>query len=196
MTRIAFIRHGVTQWNKAGRAQGSSDIPLDTEGWLQAEKIAKRLANDDWDIIFSSDLSRARQTAEAIQSELETVPLKLDARLREVSVGKAEGTTLDERIAKWGENWRALDLGGETHEYVLKRGWSFLEEITENDADDNMIVVSHGSFIKRMLNKLLPHVDMEFSIENCSLTVVRKANANWELELHNCTKHLYIEGKC
>ncbi|HLQ70586.1 MAG TPA: histidine phosphatase family protein, partial [Bacillota bacterium] len=110
MTRIAFIRHGVTAWNKAKRAQGSSNIPLDTDGHFQAEKLAERLRNENlsWDIIFTSDLIRAKQTAEAIQNKFSPIQFQTDSRIREVSGGQIEGTTLEERITKWGNNWREL----------------------------------------------------------------------------------------
>ncbi|WP_337019427.1 histidine phosphatase family protein, partial [Oceanobacillus massiliensis] len=66
MTEIGLIRHGSTAWNKERRAQGSSDIPLDEEGLMQAKLVAERLSAEKWDVMYSSDLSRARQTAEAI----------------------------------------------------------------------------------------------------------------------------------
>lgn len=190
MIRIAFIRHGITAWNKEGRAQGSSDIPLDADGHLQAEKLAERLGNEKWDIIFSSDLRRAEQTAEAIQTALNPIHLQTDARIREVSGGQIEGTTLEERIAKWGNNWREQNLGMESNEHILRRGFSFLEDLTEKYADKNIIVVSHGSFIKRIIKKLLPDSDMDISLGNCSLTILRNDKDTWELELHNCLKHL------
>ena len=69
MTTIGFVRHGVTAWNKEGRAQGSSDIPLDDEGIEMAEHVAKRLAEEQWDVIYTSPLIRAKKTAEIIAAE-------------------------------------------------------------------------------------------------------------------------------
>ena len=71
MTTIGFVRHGVTAWNKEGRAQGSSDIPLDEEGIEMAEHVANRLATESWDVIYTSHLLRAKKTAEII-AEKET----------------------------------------------------------------------------------------------------------------------------
>ncbi|HLQ70360.1 MAG TPA: histidine phosphatase family protein [Bacillota bacterium] len=190
MTRMAFIRHGITAWNKAGRAQGKSDIPLDSEGILQAEKLAHHLKDDNWDMIFSSDLKRAIQTAEAIQHQLSPIPLQTDARLREVDGGEIEGTTLEERVAEWGHAWRDLDLGMETNEKVLQRAFSFLYDMIERHEGQNILVVSHGSFIKRLLRKLFPDMNMDVSLGNCSLTIIKNENGRWELEVHNCTQHL------
>src|SRR4051812_11919861 len=111
MTRIALIRHGSTSWNKAGRMQGSTDIPLDEDGRLQAEKLGVRLSNEHWDIVYTSQLSRARQTGEIIAARLGISQVYQDDRLREASGGLTEGTSETERIAKWGQEWRQLELG-------------------------------------------------------------------------------------
>ena len=66
ITTFGFIRHGVTAWNKEGRAQGSSDVPLDQEGIEMAQRLAERLAMEQWDVIYTSPLIRAAKTAEII----------------------------------------------------------------------------------------------------------------------------------
>ncbi len=114
MTTIGFVRHGVTAWNKEGRAQGSSDIPLDEEGIEMAEHVASRLETESWDVIYTSHLLRAKKTAEIIAEKKPTVELYVDERLRELSGGQVEGTTEAERIQKWGESWRELELGFRT----------------------------------------------------------------------------------
>ena len=103
MTTIGFVRHGVTAWNKEGRAQGSSDIPLDEEGIQMAEHVAKRLENEHWDVIYSSHLIRAKKTAEIIAERKPDVEFFVDDRLRELGGGQVEGTTEAERIEKWGD---------------------------------------------------------------------------------------------
>ena len=93
MTTIGIIRHGSTLWNKEGRAQGSSDIPLDEEGLLEAIKLAERLKAENWNVLYSSDLLRAKQTTEIIGNPIENIPIYFDNRLREVGGGHIEGTT-------------------------------------------------------------------------------------------------------
>ena len=112
MIKIGIIRHGSTTWNVEGRAQGNSDIPLDEEGLLGANKLAERLKKENWDIVYSSNLMRAKQTANIIAVK-SGIPIYLDPRLREVGGGLIEGTTEDERVLKWGEKWWHLDLGME-----------------------------------------------------------------------------------
>jgi len=106
VTTVGLIRHGVTEWNKLGKAQGVSDIPLNGEGIKQAAALANRLASEKWDIIFSSDLMRARQTAEIIRESLEVDSVFIDERIKELNCGLIEGTTEEERIVRWGIHWR------------------------------------------------------------------------------------------
>jgi 2,3-bisphosphoglycerate-dependent phosphoglycerate mutase len=189
MTMIGIIRHGSTPWNKEGRAQGNSDIPLDADGCYQAEKLADRLQEEEWDVIYSSHLLRAKQTAEIIANKL-GLPVNLDDRLREASGGQIEGTTEEERITKWGSNWRDLDLGIESNTSVITRGMSIINELTEKHPNKNILIVSHGSFIRQLLEKLAPAVTEVKRLENTSLTKLRMADSGWERELYNCTKHL------
>ncbi|ASN05436.1 histidine phosphatase family protein [Virgibacillus necropolis] len=189
MIKIGIIRHGCTAWNKEGRAQGNSDIPLDNDGLVEAGKLAERLSEEEeWDIIYSSNLLRANQTAEVIGNRIDIEEINLDPRLREVGGGLIEGTTKKERIEKWGANWRELDLGIESTDKVIERGLSFIDEIIQKHDGKRVLIVSHGSFIKHLLKDLVPHVE-ESSLKNCSLTKLRKSKGEWELELHNCTRH-------
>ncbi|MDF2084196.1 histidine phosphatase family protein [Bacillus pseudomycoides] len=190
MTTLGIIRHGSTHWNKEGRAQGNSNIPLDQAGLSEAYKLAERLATENWDLIYSSDLLRAKQTAEAIEKNIENIEIYLDPRLREVSGGQIEGTTEDERISKWGDNWRALDLGIESSDSVKARAIPFIEEITYKYPNKNILIVSHGSFIKHLLKELVPHLSMIESPKNTLITKIIKIEHGWDSELYNCTVHL------
>lgn len=190
MTKLGFIRHGSTAWNKERRAQGSSNIPLDQDGIRDAESLADRIMNEEWDVIYSSDLVRAMQTAEIVARNLHVGEVFLDSRLQEVNGGQIEGTTEPERIEKWGENWRDLDLGIESREMVLKRALSFIEEVTEKHKDQNVLVVSHGSYIRHVLRELVKDLKVEDHLENTSVSTVKVREGLWECELYNCTKHL------
>ncbi|WP_409302368.1 histidine phosphatase family protein [Peribacillus sp. SCS-155] len=189
MTLLGIIRHGSTAWNKEGRAQGSSDIPLDREGLFQAEKLADRLSKENWDFIYSSDLLRAQKTAEIIGEKLD-IPVVVDQRIREAGGGQIEGTTVEERIQKWGDNWRDLDLGMETNQSVVSRGLSFINELIQRHPDSNVLIISHGSFIRQLLEQLVPKLTKTERLMNTSLTKIRLTNDVWENELYNCTKHL------
>ncbi|PIC99122.1 histidine phosphatase family protein [Sporosarcina sp. P29] len=171
MTIIGFVRHGVTAWNKEGRAQGSSNIPLDEEGVETAKKLAVRLADEEWDAIFTSPLTRARQTADLIASE-SGIEVVEDERLRERSGGLIEGTTEPERQQKWGPQWRELDLQFETAENVVARGLEFVNEQVQKNPNQRLIFVSHGSFIKRIIVALMEDDSYTIKIDNTSLTII------------------------
>ena len=84
MTTLYVVRHGETPWNVVGRYQGQLDPPLNENGRRQAETTAAKLALLGFEAIYSSDLARARQTAEAL-SQKTGLPVQLDPRLREGS---------------------------------------------------------------------------------------------------------------
>ncbi len=135
-------------------------------------------------------LSRAKQTAEIIKGEYSEIPFVIDERLRESGGGQIEGTIEEERLAKWGENWRSLDLGLEKAEEVVARGLPAIEEITANHPGQNILIVSHGGFISHLLNELSPHTETEGFLENTSLTKLIKTDDRWDCEKYNCTAHL------
>lgn len=190
MTIIGFVRHGVTAWNKEGRAQGSSDIPLDEEGIEMAERVADRLSKEQWDVIYTSHLLRAKKTAEIIAEKMPGIELVEDSRLREVGGGMVEGTTEAERIEKWGKDWRQLDMGFESHEAIISRGMESIEDIHQKHTGKRVLVVSHGSFIKRMLNQLVTETVYEENLDNTSLTVIELGDDKNLCQLFNCTAHL------
>lgn len=190
MTRIALIRHGSTAWNKEGKMQGSTDIPLDAEGLEQARKLGLRLSDEHWDLVYTSHLSRARQTGEIIATGLGITDIRQDQRLMEVSGGLTEGTTEADRIAKWGTGWRQLELGMETEQSVLGRGLSFLDDLLHEHAGKHILIVSHGSFIRHLLRKLAPSLTQDATLKNTSVTRFTVNDEQWECELYNCTVHL------
>src|SRR4051794_22337782 len=109
MTVVGLIRHGVTDWNRERRIQGHTNIPLNADGRKQAELLANRMVDEEWDVIYASDLGRAQETAACI-GHVKQLEVQTDPRLREMYCGEIEGTTQEERVAKWGEDWSTLDL--------------------------------------------------------------------------------------
>ncbi|MCF6410838.1 histidine phosphatase family protein [Pseudalkalibacillus salsuginis] len=194
MTKIAFIRHGVTDWNLEARAQGQSDIPLNEEGLLQAKALGRRFTGEEWDTVYSSDLIRAKVTAEAIGNVL-NLPVQTDERLREIYFGDIEGTIEEERVERWGEHWRDLDLHFEKEENILVRIKSFMNEITNKHTDGRVIVVSHGAFLNDMFTYLLEDYE-RCRFGNTSVSIFKFVDKKWETELLNCSAHLQtMEGQ-
>jgi probable phosphoglycerate mutase len=189
-TRIGWVRHGITEWNQLGKIQGVTDIPLSAEGLRQARLLADRLINEQqkWTGIYTSDLQRARQTAHILAERLE-LPLVVDPRIRERSFGAAEGTTEPERLARWGADWRRLVPDQESDDQIRVRGHEFVNEFARKHEGEAWLVVTHGSFLARMLQSLCGDLDNAHLL-NMSLTVLERQQAGWEPLLHNCTRHL------
>src|SRR5947209_1575278 len=99
--KYVFIRHTTTDWNVAGRTQGQTDIPLNSQGRREAEQLAKLLSGLSIDFIVSSDLKRASETAKIIGNLL-AIPVQLNPGLRECSFGDIEGLNKQEAIERYG----------------------------------------------------------------------------------------------
>lgn len=189
MITIGLVRHGITKWNKERRTQGGIDIPLSEEGIEMARKLASRLANEQWDIIYTSPLQRAQQTAKIIASKQINLEIVVDERVREIGEGEIEGTTEIERLKKWGKHWTEVVLNIEEDESVVNRILAFIEEVKEKTFHQSILIVSHGSLIERMIEILCPSTSLPQEINNASLTIIEIDNQN-KCILKNCVQHL------
>ena len=161
MTTLLLIRHGETDWNAEGRLQGHTDRPLNDFGRRQAGALAERLAGDGITAVYSSDLSRALETAEILAARLE-LPVVTDPDLRERNWGNWEGLTGTERdrVEYVGE---ATDAHGERVLRAVRR-------IAEQHPGERVVVVTHGGSLRRIqiatYGMALP------VIENCAVWAV------------------------
>ncbi|WP_211744991.1 histidine phosphatase family protein [Paenibacillus sp. Marseille-Q4541] len=189
--RIGLIRHGLTDWNVAGRIQGRSDIPLNEEGRRQAKLLGERLLTEpyQWDYIITSGLSRAQETGEIISGIIHVPLLPPDERLQERSFGQAEGLTQEEREAKWGVDWNSLDLGQEKEPEMRLRALAFINDLAQQYPHHHILVVSHGALLAQLYRALYEDRYTE-RIGNLSLTILENEEENWNPLLYNCTKHL------
>lgn len=110
--RLVLLRHGRTEWNKLGKAQGHADVSLDEVGLLQARRAAPLLASYGPVFVWSSDLARARETALEVVA-LTGHELVLDKRLREYDVGARQGMTREQFRASFPEQFAAYRAGDE-----------------------------------------------------------------------------------
>ena len=156
MSRLVLLRHGRTEWNDAGRAQGHADVPLDEVGHAQAKEVAPVLAALAPVALWSSDLLRASQTAAAVAAETGLEPV-LDARLREFDIGpNRTGLTSEQYAAAFPDEHTALlagDIdaipGRETHDDVLARFVPALRAYADTlRPGETGIVVSHGAALR------------------------------------------------
>lgn len=195
---LTVVRHGRTAWNDAGRFQGQTDIPLDAEGRAQARRLGERLGERRYDAAFSSDLARARETAEAILGD-RAASLVLDPRWREMRFGAWEGLTWQQIEARYPDV-RAehavrprfySPAGGETFDELCSRVASAVEDLRRAGSHaSRVLVVTHAGPLHALLRVALGEersdaLGVRFS--PASVTRLRWDVARWELDALNET---------
>ncbi|BEU88017.1 alpha-ribazole phosphatase [Selenomonas sp. TAMA-11512] len=161
-TEIFLVRHGQTEWNKTGRFQGQSDVPLSEVGREQAILAAKYFPAERLDKVYASDLSRAADTGRAIADRL-GAPIELTKKLREMYFGQWEGLSYDEIVRGWPDAGPAffdapdtlIPPDGETFQMVQDRATPFLEEIVRVHTGESIAIVAHGAIIRTIVAYVL-----------------------------------------
>lgn len=145
MTELHLIRHGQTDWNVAGRYQGQADIPLNAAGLAQARALAQTLAGQRFDALYSSDLQRAYQTAQAIAAVV-GLPIHTLRGLREIHMGAWQGMLLTEVSQGYTQNRspHSKPEGGESVVQVAARLALAADAICRAHPEGRVLVVSHG----------------------------------------------------
>ncbi len=190
-------RHGRTQWNQLGRAQGHADISLDEIGVAQAARAAQFLAAYEPTFVWSSDLARARETA----AELGTVTgqeLVLDERLREVDVGAREGLTFEEFRDSMPDLFRRFMAGepeavpgAESKAEVAERMLAVLRDAVAALEDGQTgVLVGHGAALRMgtlAFFDLPPsHHELLAGMSNCAWAVLDdRAGRGWQIVDYN-----------
>lgn len=198
MLTVYVIRHGETEANKNGVFQGHLDVPLSKKGYMQAERVAEALKDVRFDAVYSSDLSRAYETARAIM-RYHNCSLIADQRLREVNGGLLQGLTdleITERFPEFRKEfvesrYTARRPGGESFADLderVQRAMADLLSWNQDKPEATICVVSHGGAIRSILKLAEP--DPEFSravVGNCSISVLRHDGEGWKiLKVSDC----------
>jgi broad specificity phosphatase PhoE len=153
VTTLLLARHGESDWNRAKRWQGFADRPLTDRGRRQAEELADRLDGTELDAVYSSDLQRARDTAEVV-ARRKGLAVSTTSDLREVDVGEWSGLTRAEAEARFpeayerwlhgGEGW----ADGETYKQLATRVLKAMQRIAAAHDGARVLVVAHGGTIR------------------------------------------------
>lgn len=184
-TRICLVRHGETAWNVEKRLQGQLDVPLNAVGEAQARATAQGLEGQRFAALYSSDLSRARQTAEAI-AQVVNLPIHLQAQLRERQYGIFERLTYTEAEARYPSEYARLHARdpdfvipqGESLRQMVQRVGSCLRSLVADHPGQQILLVAHGGVldaIRRIVTGKPLDEPRDFQISNAAL--------NW-LEFH------------
>lgn len=157
--RLLLIRHGESVWNRENRWQGHADIPLSETGRIQAQQLARHMKSEQRSIraIYTSDLQRARETADILGQALGMTPTATVA-WREMDIGTWSGLTTAEVAARHSEEWERLrqgeDLprgGGETFAQFQGRLLRSLDTCRRTHAGQDVAVVTHGGAVRALL---------------------------------------------
>ncbi|SHI00851.1 histidine phosphatase family protein [Sporanaerobacter acetigenes] len=200
MQKLYLVRHGESEWNNLKRIQGQKDTFLTFKGEKQAEKIANRLVSEEIDIIYSSDLKRANETANIIGEKLNLQVTPSEA-FREIKFGSWEGLSTEELTEKNSEEhfiWLnqphnfKMD-GAETLYEVQKRAMNKIDSILKSNPNKNILVVSHGATIKTIILGYVG-IDLKYynrmTLNNTSLSIIEFRDRNNVIKLLNDTCHL------
>lgn len=156
MRRLWLVRHGATEWNSERRYCGHSDVPLAALGCEQASWLARRLRSEEISLIYSSDLARARQTAE-ILARGQQVRIEVSSAWREINFGAWEGLTYAQIVERFGPqqdfftgSLNVSPPGGESLAELVQRVQTAYVEMTRN-AKGDIVLVSHGGPLRALL---------------------------------------------
>lgn len=198
--KLLLVRHGETDWNRERRSLGRSDIPLNQVGTEQAKRVAQALSDEKPAAIYSSPLSRALETAQAI-AQHHGLAVVVEPGLAEMDAGELDGLLFQDMREKYAEllNRWATDAeevrfpGGENLKEVQQRAWAVIERIHRDHRDASVVVVSHNFTILTILCKAIGLSLSQFRRMRSSLAGVSVVDLNEQgsvLELFNDTCHL------
>ena len=186
-TRVLAIRHGETDWNADSRIQGQIDIGLNDIGRWQADRMAQSLAGEAFDALYSSDLSRARATAEALAG-VAGVAVRPDAGLRERGFGVFEGRSyreIEQELPEQAARWRRREPdfgaeGGETLAGFYDRAIASATRLAAQHPGQSIVLVTHGGVLD--------------CLYRAATRIALQAPRTWTLGNTSLNRLLYTEG--
>ncbi|MFS0654975.1 histidine phosphatase family protein [Bacillus sp. 179-C3.3 HS] len=187
MTTICLVRHGETDWNAAKRIQGRTDIPLNETGRWQAEQTGRYLKDFHWDVIISSPLSRAKETAQLIQQHVQAPLLIMDDFI-ERDYGDAEGMSFEERQKRFPDKqYPNMEPLTDMQNRMLEG----IQTLHASYPNQKILIVAHGAAIHALLSAIADeHVGLrETKLENACLNHIEWLDGKWELREFNVVSH-------
>ncbi|OIO64211.1 hypothetical protein AUJ68_06835 [Candidatus Woesearchaeota archaeon CG1_02_57_44] len=186
--RLTITRHGHTEGNAAGIIQGHSPGKLTDVGKEQARRLGERLASERFDVILTSDLARAQDTAREVAKHHPGTPVVLDMSLRERDFGAWEGE------GKNGKDWSAVPPGGESNPQLYARAQALLAKLRKDYASKHVLLVGHSRINVAIMAALRKEgherLPAKAGYENTSVTIVDLSAGAPRVLVENCTLHL------
>ncbi|WP_243385520.1 histidine phosphatase family protein [Bacillus kexueae] len=204
MVTIYLTRHGQTEWNVEKRMQGWLDSPLTEEGKKAVEHLGERLKDVSFDAIYHSPSLRTDQTANILLNHLTIDRVEKDERLKEIHLGHWEAKTQAELKELYTDDFHAFF--NEPHHYEAKSGEhfhdvqerviSFLNDLLNKHQEGNILVVTHGVWLKVLMNyvKNEPLAQLwEGPFQHgTSLSILKVEDGQFIIEKEACTDHLMV----
>lgn len=198
-TEFTLVRHGETAWNVERRMQGHLDVPLNQRGLLQAEALGVRLAGENFDVIYSSDLDRALKTVAPLARQ--GVTIIQEPRLRERHYGVLQGLTGNEATRMHGPLWEQYQArhpdvilaGGETLRQFYQRVVDFIGELQRIHRGQRVLLSTHGGVLDaayRYATDMPLEQPRTFTIRNGSINVLEHDAAGWRVISWGDVEHL------
>ncbi|MRD72714.1 histidine phosphatase family protein [Rhodocyclus tenuis] len=205
-TRICLVRHGETDWNVGDRIQGNLDIELNAVGLKQAAAVGRRLATESWDALYSSDLARARQTAECIGAATNH-EVRLLPAFRERRYGLFEGLTRTQVRERFPLEYAAVERrdsetvppgDGESLSAHFARIAAALQTLADVHVGQRILVVTHGGvldLVNRFVRRLPLDTRRDFLIPNTGINRVVRDVDGWRITEWGDVRHLADAGR-
>jgi probable phosphoglycerate mutase len=204
-TRLIIVRHGETAWNLEGRYQGHADSSLTETGISQAHLLSERFAREPFSTLYSSDLGRARETAQIIATRTGR-ELRLDTRLRERGLGVMQGLRRIEFQQRMPDDYTRFASGdwdyapakGESSRLSVQRFIEALTEIATNHTGQTIGVITHGGVLGNFLRVVIGVGSEEprrFKRFNGSWNVFSFEGGRWLLDTWGDVSHLSDSGQ-
>ncbi len=199
-TQVIIVRHGETEWNLKGIRQGHLDSRLTTKGMAQAKALGARLGREKFTSLYSSDLGRAVETAQAI-ANVTGHAIVTDARLRERHLGIFQGLNAEEINSKYPEERRLMRTqgpgyvipGGESMVQQVERNIGCMNELAAKHQGEQVVVVTHGGVVSGFFRHTL-EISLEaprrFEFVNAGINVFAHEDGNWMLLTWGDVSHL------
>jgi broad specificity phosphatase PhoE len=184
-THFGLFRHGQTDWNINFLLQGVTDIPMNETGFAQVKLAAQAIEANDWDVVLTSPLTRAKETAAIIAAHAGFEQIVENELLIERSFGEAEGLSHEQ----WRAKYANLDEipGGESRTQLAARSQQILDLVASEFKGKRVLAVSHGALIRGLLsiasNNELPR-DGE-RLGNASLNIISHFESSWKVESYS-----------
>jgi uncharacterized phosphatase len=184
-TVICIVRHGETDWNAQGRLQGREDIELNDSGRQQAGNIAAYLSKENWDVVVSSPLKRAYETAQIIARLLCVSEIEVEEQITERDYGEASGLWPEDRKSRFPDGIP----GQEDFELLRQRAMSALERIVNTHLGKRIVVISHGALTNAILYTLSGGEFGSFKtrLKNGCINQIKVREGQWTVDFYNKT---------